>query len=979
MKTPCPDNLDLASPEALPGKCGENRPAYNSRILKVYLEYLEQQHPGISIPRILKESGITLFEVEDPGHWFNQQAVDRFYQTVERDTGDSQLARRVGRYLAMSETIALPRQFTLGLLNLKTIYTLMGPLQALISRSAEVRTRTLGPNRIEIVNTVRPGFEERPYQCENRLGIYESMGKLFGSDFAEVSHPECLHRGGACCRYLVSWQSPRWMAWQRRRNWWFLSALPAALALIPLANRAELALGWLAVSALITLLAEHYKAGEYAVTIRTQAGKANDHIKAADLRYNNALMVQEIGQAAATLHDEADLVEAAARIMQERSVYDRGLIMLANPDTTRLHFAAGFGYDEETRRKLQQTAFNLDRPDAKGVFVKAFREKKPFLVQDIEQILYSFSARSQDLARELAIKSIICVPIAYEEQVLGIIAIDNSRNDRSLTQSDVSLLMGIAWQLAVGIINIRAFRQIKASEKKYRDVVESASSIILRIDVDGRIRFSNRFAQTLLGIRQSALAGRPIQEVLPSEGDGAWSWSGMVNRIVASGRSIAQVEEKVFRLADGRLVWVAWTFQPIFTDGGGIKEVLCIGNDISQLMQTRQEKAELEMQLLRAQKMEALGTLAGGVAHDLNNVLAGLINYPELMLMQMPADSPWRRYVEGIKKSGEKAAAIVQDLLTLARRNVVQKEVLNLNGIVNDYLDSTGYERLLQDHPRARIQAHLQDDLANIQGAPVSLSKALMNLVTNAVEALEGRPGEVSIATANRHLDKDLAGYETVPRGDHVVLSVRDTGCGIAEADLHRIFEPFFTKKQMGRSGTGLGMAVVWGAIKDHGGRIDIHSALGQGTCFEIYFAPTARQAAAVVETPTAALAGRGEKILVVDDAAIQCEIAQEILAGLGYQVAAVSSGGAAVDYVQANPVDLLVIDMIMPEGIDGLETYRRIACGRPGQRAIITSGHSDNEKVRQAMVLGVGAYVKKPYTLEELGQAVRRELDRNG
>ena len=447
--------------------------------------------------------------------------------------------------------------------------------------------------------------------------------------------------------------------------------------------------------------------------------------------------------------------------------------------------------------------------------------------------------------------------------------------------------------------------------------------------------------------------------------------------MAADGNSTPLVEETVYRLGSDRRIWVAWTFQPVIAEDGLLKEVLCIGNDISQLIQTRGEKAELERQLLRAQKMEALGTLAGGVAHDLNNVLAGLINYPELMLMQMPADSPWRRHVEGIKKSGEKAAAIVQDLLTLARRNVVNKEIVNLNAIVTEYLESTGYERLQQNHPGARIVARLEKDLVNINGAPIHLSKALMNLVTNAVEALDGRPGRILVSTANRRLAKDLAGYEAVPHGDYVVLSVSDTGCGIAETDLHRIFEPFFTKKQMGRSGTGLGMAVVWGAVKDHGGRIDIHSTPGQGTCFDIYFTPTADRAVRIPDAPAAIHLGRGETILVVDDVPIQCEIAKEILTGLGYAVETVPSGEAALDYVRTKPVDLLVIDMIMGTGIDGLETYRRVIAHQPGQRAIITSGYSENEKVHQALDLGVGAYVKKPYTMDALGQAVRKELDR--
>ncbi len=843
-----------------------------------------------------------------------------------------------------------------------------------------MRTRRLGSNKIEIISRPKPGFGEKAYQCENRIGCYESIGRLFTDSFAQVEHPECLHRGGRYCRYTVSWQKIPWIFFQQVRNWISIAGILSLIILIPVIT-VDFWLGaaffWSALIGSIAYLSERVRAQYYVSTLKAQSELASDNINAMDARFNNAMMVQEIGQATATLKTEIELVEVASEIMKDRSEYDRALIMLADSEGQYLSYAAGFGYDDASRHQLMKTSFHLNRPDSKGIFVQAFREKQPILVQNMDEIVHGFSERSRNLAKALAGKSIICVPIAYEEQALGIIAIDNSCSERPLTQSDVSLLMGVAWQLAVGIINTRAFKQIKESEKKYRDVVESASSIIIRIDSGGGIVFSNRFAQRLFGLSQKELYGRNIGTVLEPEGVKPWDWRATLNRIIANGNPIPQVEETVYRLADGRQIWIAWTFQPIFSDKGILKEVLCIGNDVSQLMQTQEEKADLEMQLLRAQKMEALGTLAGGVAHDLNNVLAGLINYPELMLMQMPSDSPWRRYVEGIKKSGEKAAAIVQDLLTLARRNVVNKDVVNLNTIVTEYIESPEYERLRQHHPGANIVTRLEKDLQDIQGAPIHLSKALMNLVTNAIEALDGRPGQVVITTEKRRLTRDLVGYESVPSGDYVVLSVSDTGCGIAGTDLHRIFEPFFTKKQMGRSGTGLGMAVVWGAIKDHDGRIDIHSAPGRGTCFEIYFLPTTRKSVEMPQLSVQAYRGQGEKILVVDDVPIQCEIAEEILSGLGYEVASVSSGEAAVDYVRAHPVDLMVIDMIMGAGIDGLETYRRIIGHRPGQRAIITSGYSENEKVHQAIALGAGAYVKKPYTMEGLGEAVRKELDR--
>jgi len=397
--------------------------------------------------------------------------------------------------------------------------------------------------------------------------------------------------------------------------------------------------------------------------------------------------------------------------------------------------------------------------------------------------------------------------------------------------------------------------------------------------------------------------------------------------------------------------------------------------EIEHRKQAETERAQLETKLQRAQKMEALGTLAGGVAHDLNNILSGLVSYPELLLLDLPQDSPYRRPISTMKESGEKASAIVQDMLTLARRGVAVTEVVNLNRIIEDYMKSPEFDTLMDNHPDVRFDMELQDDLLNIAGSPVHLSKTVMNLAANASEAMTNG-GLVRVVTENRYIDRPVRGYDDVQEGDYVVLTITDTGVGIPPKDIERIFEPFYTKKVMGLSGSGLGMAVVWGTVKDHRGYIDVESTEGKGSTFRLYF-PVIREKT-IPEKPALtldALMGSGQSLLVVDDIAQQREIASDILMKLGYTVNAVASGEEAVAYLKQNPADLLVLDMIMEPGIDGLETYRKVVQFRPGQKAIIASGFSETDRVREAQRLGAGAYVKKPYTLEKIGIAVKFEL----
>jgi len=390
------------------------------------------------------------------------------------------------------------------------------------------------------------------------------------------------------------------------------------------------------------------------------------------------------------------------------------------------------------------------------------------------------------------------------------------------------------------------------------------------------------------------------------------------------------------------------------------------------------DQQALKERLHRAEKMEALGQLAGGVAHDLNNILGILSGYSELLLMEIPDGARSRGHVEKILQSTEKGAAIIQDLLTLARRGVTVSDVINLNSIISGFLKTPVFEGIKDYHPRVTFKTDCDANLLNIKGSPVHLEKTLLNLVSNAVEAIYGE-GEVNIRTENRYLDKPLRGYDEVEEGDYVVLIVSDTGTGISAEDRDKMFEPFFTKKTMGRSGTGLGLAIVWGTIKDHKGYIDVQTEVGKGTTFTLYFPITrevliAPQQKEMIEQ----YMGQGEAVLVVDDIAEQRDVASSLLVRLGYDVHTVSSGEEAVEYLKTNKADILVIDMIMAPGIDGLETFQEVLKINPNQKAILVSGFSETDRVREALKLGAGAYVKKPYIMEKIGVAIRDELAKN-
>ena len=510
----------------------------------------------------------------------------------------------------------------------------------------------------------------------------------------------------------------------------------------------------------------------------------------------------------------------------------------------------------------------------------------------------------------------------------------------------------------------KLYNESKRAEQVYHSLLQTSADAVIIYDMEGKVKYINPSFTKIFGWSMEEIEGKGLPFLPDSEKEATIAG---VKEIIGSGKAIQGFDTKRYT-KDGRVIDVNISGSRYDDHEGQPSGMLVVLRDAS-------ERKRLEAQLQQAQKMEAIGTLAGGVAHDLNNILSGIVSYPDLLLMQLPKDSPLREPVSTIQDSGNKAATIVQDLLTLARRGVATTEVVNLNDIISKYLKSPEYKKLLSFHPLVEVNTDLVEDLLNISGSPVHLTKTIMNLVSNAAEAMPDG-GTILISTESRYIDSPIKGYDDIKEGDYITLTISDYGIGISSKDRERIFEPFYTKKVMGRSGTGLGMAVVWGTVKDHQGYIDVKSTEGKGTIFTLYF-PATREKSATdqVSFRIEEYMSHGESILVVDDVEEQRKIASNILSELGYSVTSVSSGEKAVEYLQDNSSDLLVLDMIMDPGIDGFETYKRIVQFHPDQKAIIASGFSETKCVREAQKLGVGQYIQKPYTLEKIGVAIKEEL----
>ncbi len=523
------------------------------------------------------------------------------------------------------------------------------------------------------------------------------------------------------------------------------------------------------------------------------------------------------------------------------------------------------------------------------------------------------------------------------------------------------------------LINVSEAEQaVMESEEKFRNVVERANDGIVVLQADS-ISYANLRAAQIIGYSVEEMLQLPIKKFVCRE-DLPKLWERYQRRL--AGEDVPGVYETMLIHKSGKRIHVEVNAAILLVKG--VPSDLVIIRDISVRKKAEQEKSELENKLLQAKKMEAIGLMAGGVAHDLNNILSGIVSYPELILRKLPGDSQLRKPLHAIHTSGIRAAEVVDDLLTVARGAASSREIVNLNTLIMDYLHSPEGMKLKSWHTSVCIRTVLEPALVNVSCSRVHITKCVMNLVTNAMEAVEGE-GEVVVSTRNQYVERPVDSKNLVKKGDYTVISVVDSGSGISQEDLVHIFEPFYTKKVMGRSGTGLGLSVVWNTVQDHDGAITVQNS-EQGTRFDLYLPATGKPLAIAAEHLCADdLKGQGEHILVVDDESLQRKVAGDLLSSLGYNISKVVSGEEAVEFVEKQPVDLVILDMIMDPGMNGRQTYEEMIKLRPGQKALIVSGFSETDDVKLAQQAGAGVFIKKPYTLNRIGLAVQQELLASG
>jgi PAS domain S-box-containing protein len=598
--------------------------------------------------------------------------------------------------------------------------------------------------------------------------------------------------------------------------------------------------------------------------------------------------------------------------------------------------------------------------------LKRFLSGQMLLIPRVSDLPPEAIKEKQEFEQQGA-QSILAVPMICSNRVIGFIGLDSVKEEKMWAGDTNSLLKIVGQVFANALENKKTRQALQQSEERLRIVFETFPDPVTIIQAeDGRCIDVNSAFTRVTGWTYDDVIGKTAADL------DIWQDSKEREKLTAGIAEHGKVEnlEAQFRLKDGRLITALMSATLIILRNK--PHILTITRDISELKAAQQEREQLRTRLIQAQKMEAIGTLAGGIAHDFNNILGAIIGYAEMALYDTQKGSMEHYNIDQVLKAGHRAKDLVKQILAFSRKSEQDKKIILLKPIIKEVL-----KLLRASLPTTiEIKQSIEPNLDTILADPTQIHQVVMNLCTNSAHAMGDKGGILEVNLHNVNLNtRAAAQYPELNPGPYVKLSISDTGGGMDAATMQRIFDPYFTTKEQDK-GTGMGLAVVHGIVKGHGGGIHVESAVGEGTRFDILFPIMGRQIISETEELKALPTG-DETILCVDDEQPLIELGKNMLQKLGYHVEARTLPVEAIEIFKAAPdkFNLVISDMTMPT-MTGVSLAKKLMEIRPEIPVIICTGYSEQIDESRAKEMGIKGFLMKPFTIRELSKTVRKVLD---
>jgi len=668
-------------------------------------------------------------------------------------------------------------------------------------------------------------------------------------------------------------------------------------------------------------------------------------------RVQELTVLYSIGKSVSALLDQEELL---VRIV-EAGVYitraEEGFLLLRDPDRNDLYLRAAKNVGEQRAQRLRV-------PIDDSLAGQVIRTGKPIRLDR------ATAGEHLKVKTGFLVRAILQVPLVVGANVIGILAVDNQQVERVFTENDQYLLSALADYAAIAIENARLYAEIKSSEARYRDLFANANDLIFTLDRNLMVLSVNKVGPALTGLDEDQIVGRPLHQLCIPE---AWSPSQHSFADLLRGRVLqpfelqlrGQEDAPVFLEVSARLV-----------DNGQRGETIhCIARDLT-------ERRKLEQQLLRSEKLSAIGQLVAGVAHEVNNPLTSISGYTQLMLRDTNLPAAAHEDLKHIHIQAERAARIVQNLLVFAREHKPERLLIDLNEVVRSTLALRAYQLRVDN---IHVTTDLDPDLPRTVADPFQLQQVFLNLINNAHHAMLERGGQGTLTLRTRagvHTAKD----GIAPGTPILTVSVGDSGIGIPVRDLNRIFDPFFTTKPVGQ-GTGLGLSICFGIVQEHGGRIWAESEVGVGTTVHVELPqldalPAGHTPSDEHGTPEAEPAPARSRVLVVDDEEPVGALLARLLTELGHLPTVVVSGAEALDLIARESFELILTDVKMP-GMNGFELHQAIRQHAPelASRVVFVTGDTLSAATQARIAQTGNAYIAKPFAIDRLESLVRTLL----